>query len=93
MMGDNYLKEIFVIYFQRISDYIDELKRIEKDLSGSINSSKHTLKDFSFKISESDGILLLRKCEELGERSIDQYESILKEDIPVNIKDIVFETI
>ncbi len=87
-VNDKNLKEIFVIYIHKISEYINELKRLEKELSGSKRINKHPKKDYSFPLIDADEISILRKCEKLEEKSIKEYEVVLNEDVPANIKDI-----
>ena len=82
------LKEIFVIYIQRISEDINELKSLEKYLSGDKIMISHQLKEFPFKVLSADEISVLRKCENLEEKSLKEYEIILNEEFPVNIKEI-----
>ncbi len=88
MVNDKNLKEIFVIYIQKISEYIYELKKLEKDLAGSQKYSNNLLKIFSFPATNSDEISVLRRCEKLEEKSIKEYEIILNEEIPTSIKEI-----
>lgn len=87
-LNDKNLKEIFVIYIQRITEDINELKRLERDLSGGKNIVDHQLKKIPFPLDEADEISILRKCEKLEEKSIKGYETILNEEIPSNLKDI-----
>ena len=88
IVRDKNLKEIFVIYIQRISEDINELKSLEKYLSGDKIMISHQLKEFPFKVLSADEISVLRKCENLEEKSLKEYEIILNEEFPVNIKEI-----
>ena len=88
IVNDKNLKEIFVIYIQRISEDINELKSLEKYLSGDKIMISHQLKEFPFKVLSADEISVLRKCENLEEKSLKEYEIILNEEFPVNIKEI-----
>ena len=88
IIKDKNLKEIFVIYIQKIADDINELKKLEKDLSGDNKIINHQLKNFPFQVFSADEISVLRKCENLEEKSIREYEIMLNEEFPVNIKEI-----
>lgn len=88
IIGDKNLKEIFVIYILKITDYINELKSLEKGLAADNKIVNHQLKDFSFQVNDHDEISVLRKCEILEENSIREYESFLNSEIPANIKEI-----
>ena len=88
IIKDKNLKEIFVIYIQKIADDINELKKLEKDLSGDNKIINHQLKNFPFQVLSADEISVLRKCENLEEKSIREYEIMLNEEFPVNIKEI-----
>ncbi len=88
IIKDKNLKEIFVIYIQKIADDINELKKLEKDLRGDTNVINHQLKNFPFQVLSADEISVLRKCENLEEKSMREYENMLNEEFPVNIKEI-----
>jgi uncharacterized protein (TIGR02284 family) len=88
IIKDKNLKEIFVIYIQKIADDINELKKLEKDLRGDNNIINHQLKNFPFQVLSADEISVLRKCENLEEKSMREYENMLNEEFPVNIKEI-----
>lgn len=88
IVSDKNLREIFVIYIQKIADYINELKKMEKDLTGDIKVINHQLNDFSFQVNNVDEISVLRKCEKLEEKSIREYEIMLNDEIPSNVKEI-----
>ena len=88
IVNDKNLKEIFVIYIQKIAEDINELKKLEKDLAGDNKIIDHQLKNFPFQILNVDEISVLRKCEMLEEKSIKEYEIILGDEIPENIKEI-----
>ncbi|MEJ2614904.1 MAG: hypothetical protein P8Z35_08100 [Ignavibacteriaceae bacterium] len=88
IINNKNLKEIFVIYIQKIAEDINELKKLEKDLAGDNKNINHQLKNFPFQVLNVDEISVLRKCEMLEEKSIKEYEIVLNEEFPLNIKEI-----
>ncbi len=87
IINDKNLREVFIIYIQRLFEYINELKRIEKNWSGYKNNFNYPAKKFSSVSYDGDEITILRMCENLEEKSIKEYEIILHNEIPSNIKD------
>lgn len=87
-VSDKNLKEIFIIYIQKITEDINELKRMERDLAGGKKIVDHQLKKVPFPLDETDEISILRICEKLEEKSIKGYEIILNDEIPSSLKDI-----
>lgn len=87
IINDKNLREVFIIYIQRLSEYMNELKRIEKDWLGNKKKFNYPERKFSF-LSCNNEITILRMCANLEEKSIKEYEIILHDEIPSNIKDM-----
>ena len=85
-LNDKNLREVFIIYIQRLTEYMSELKRIEKDWSGNKKKISYPEKKISI-VSGDDEIKILRMCEDLEEKSIKGYEIILNDEIPSYFKD------
>ena len=83
------LKEVFIIYIQKKAEYIDELKRIAKELFGS-SKKEFPLQKYSIPMEGGD-LSILKKCETLEEKSIKKYESVLNDEIPQNIKETLLK--
>jgi len=82
------LKEIFIIYIQRKSEYVDELKRLSKELFGEKEEKDNfPFEKFTIQMPQTDANSVLLKCEDLEEKSLKNYESILNDEIPSNIKE------
>ena len=88
IIKDENLKEIFIIYILKLNEYINELKRLEKELAGGKYIVSDQLKNISFSSSDREEISILKKCEMLEEKSIREYEIILNEEIPPNLKEL-----
>lgn len=85
------LKEIFVIYIQKKSEYIDELKRVAKELFGNGEKARDfPLQKFSISMSGNESSIL-KKCQTLEEKSIKKYESVLNNEIPPHIKEMLLK--
>ena len=69
-LRDKNLKEVFIIYIQRLSEYVNELKKEETDWTGNKNKAHYSTKDFSFSGSDLNEIAILKVCEELEEKSL-----------------------
>ena len=83
------LKEVFIVYIHKKAEYIDELKRIAKELFG--NSKKEfPLQHYSIPMDGGD-LSILKKCETLEEKSIRNYESVLNDEMPQNIKETLLK--
>ncbi|MFZ0452889.1 MAG: hypothetical protein WAM24_04000 [Ignavibacteriaceae bacterium] len=89
IVSDKNLKEIFVIYIQKIAEDINELKKLEKDLSNNKKMINHRQKEFPFQVFSADEISVLRKCANMEEKLIKEYETILNGELQGNIKEIL----
>ena len=83
------LKEVFIVYIQKKAEYIDELKRIAKELFGN-GKKEFPLQHYSITMDGGD-LSIIRKCETLEEKSIKNYESVLNDEIPQNIKETLLK--
>jgi uncharacterized protein (TIGR02284 family) len=91
IINDENLKEVLVIYIQKISEFLNELKVLEKDLFGNEGAISFPIEKFSISKSEIDDISILKKCEDLQEKCIKQYKIILDDDVPSSVKEIILK--
>ena len=88
-LRDKNLKEVFIIYIQRLSEYVNELKKEETDWTG--NKNNYIPQELILSKSKIDEITILKACDDLEEKSIKKYETLFDEEVPISIKEILLK--